>query len=591
MLADYIFKFLSEKGVDQVFMVTGGQAMFLDDAVYKNKKMKFICTHHEQAAGMSADAYGRIKNKPAVALVTAGPGAVNVITGVVGGWADSAPMIILSGQSNLSYVEYQEKTGIRQYGVQGINIKPIVGKIVKYFVTVDNPENILYYLEKAYYLATSGRPGPVWIDVPIDMQRAVVPEGHLRVFDEYEKLNSIDKEDISKIINLLSKAKRPVVLAGQGVRLSGGTDEFDKFIKKANIPILTSRLGIDLINSDNKLYVGRPGTYGERSANFAIQNSDLMLIIGCRLATPLVGHDAKDFGRNAKKIVVDIDPKELDKPGLAIDIKITADVGIFLKEINNEIINSNLPDYSQWIAQCNRWKEKYPVVLSEYKDEKPVNSYYFTDKLSQAASSKDLILVDTGSCFHVVCQSWKIKEGQKFLTTGGLSSMGYWAASIGACEANNRINTVVITGDGSLQMNLQELATIKHNKLPIKIFIFNNNGYLLIRHTQNNFMEGRLIGESPDTGVWCPDSLKIAEAYGIHAIRIDSVVGMEEKIKEVLEYDGPVVCDVMTPQLQLLIPRVASDKMPDGRLVSRPYEDMFPFLSREELQSNLVKDN
>jgi acetolactate synthase-1/2/3 large subunit len=319
MLADYIFKFLSEKGVDQVFMVTGGQAMFLDDAVYKNKKMKFICTHHEQAAGMSADAYGRIKNKPAVALVTAGPGAVNVITGVVGGWADSAPMIILSGQSNLSYVEYQEKTGIRQYGVQGINIKPIVGKIVKYFVTVDNPENILYYLEKAYYLATSGRPGPVWIDVPIDMQRAVVPEGHLRVFDEYEKLNSIDKEDISKIINLLSKAKRPVVLAGQGVRLSGGTDEFDKFIKKANIPILTSRLGIDLINSDNKLYVGRPGTYGERSANFAIQNSDLMLIIGCRLATPLVGHDAKDFGRNAKKIVVDIDPKELDKPGLAID--------------------------------------------------------------------------------------------------------------------------------------------------------------------------------------------------------------------------------------------------------------------------------
>jgi acetolactate synthase-1/2/3 large subunit len=250
-----------------------------------------------------------------------------------------------------------------------------------------------------------------------------------------------------------------------------------------------------------------------------------------------------------------------------------------------------LPDYSQWIAQCNRWKEKYPVVLSEYKDEKPVNSYYFTDKLSQAASSKDLILVDTGSCFHVVCQSWKIKEGQKFLTTGGLSSMGYWAASIGACEANNRINTVVITGDGSLQMNLQELATIKHNKLPIKIFIFNNNGYLLIRHTQNNFMEGRLIGESPDTGVWCPDSLKIAEAYGIHAIRIDSVVGMEEKIKEVLEYDGPVVCDVMTPQLQLLIPRVASDKMPDGRLVSRPYEDMFPFLSREELQSNLVKDN
>jgi acetolactate synthase-1/2/3 large subunit len=589
MVADYIFKFFSEKMIDQIFMVTGGQAMFLNDAVYKNSRMKYICTHHEQAAGMAAEAYGRIKGKPAIALVTAGPGAVNVINGVVGGWTDSSPMIIVSGQSNLSFVEYQEKTGIRQYGVQGINIKPLVEKAVKYFITIDNPENILYYLEKAYYLATSGRPGPVWIDVPIDIQRANVPDGQLRGFDEYESEKIVEADSIQKVIEQLSQAKRPIIIAGQGVRLSGAIEEFHKFIEKARVPVLTSRLGIDLINSDHELYVGRPGTYGERAANFAIQNSDLILAIGSRLATPLVGHNAKDFGRNAKKIMIDIDQKELDKPGLEIDLKIKADTKKFLEALNKELEKINLSDYSQWVKQCNYWKEKYPVVLPQYKDEKPVNSYYFADTLSRLAASDDAILVDTGSCFHVVCQTWKIKKGQTFLTTGGLSSMGYWLAGIGACEANDRKRTIVITGDGSLQMNIQEFATIKHNNLPIKVFIFNNNGYLLIRHTQNNFMEGRLIGESPETGIWCPDSLKIAEAYGIHGVRINSVEGIEEKIKEVLEYNGPVICDVMTPELQLLIPRVASDKLPDGRLVSRPYEDMFPFLDREELEKNILK--
>jgi len=588
MIADYIFKFFTDKGIDQVFMVTGGQAMFLDDAVYKNKKIKYICTHHEQTAGMSAEAYSRITGKPAIALVTAGPGAVNVMNGVVGGWTDSSPMIVISGQSNLSFVEYQEKSGIRQYGVQGINIKPLVEKAVKYFITVDNPENILYYLEKAYHLATSGRPGPVWIDVPIDMQRTNVPDGSLRSYDEYTKEISVDASVAQQVIEQLNIAKRPIIIAGQGVNLSGATDEFFKFIEKAKIPVLTSRLGIGLINSDNKLYIGRPGTYGERSANFAIQNSDLILGLGTRLATPLVGHNAKDFGRNAKKIVVDIDQKELDKPGLEIDLKILADVKEFLKVLNKELEKTNLPDYSEWLKICNNWKKKYPVVLPQYKDEKPVNSYYFTDRLSQLASHDDSILVDTGSCFHVVCQTWKVKTGQSFLTTGGLSSMGYWAAGIGACLANDRKRTIVVTGDGSLQMNIQEFATIKHNNLPIKVFIFNNNGYLLIRHTQNNFMEGRMIGEGPDSGVWCPDSLKIAEAYGIHGVRIDSIKDIDKKIKEVLEYDGPVICDVMTPETQLLIPRVASDKLPDGRLVSRPYEDMFPFLDKDELQSNMI---
>jgi acetolactate synthase-1/2/3 large subunit len=302
----------------------------------------------------------------------------------------------------------------------------------------------------------------------------------------------------------------------------------------------------------------------------------------------LVGHDPQDFARSAKRIVVDIDSEELKKPGVAIDLKINADVKDFINELIRQGGNFNFPDFSKWINQCSYWKKQYPVVSSSYKKEKPVNSYYFTDRLSDYAKKEDLIVVDTGTCFHVACQTWKVKKGQRFLTTGGLSSMGYWAAVIGACIANNKKRTIVITGDGSLQMNIQEFATIRHNRLPIKVFIFNNNGYLLIRHTQKNFMEGRLVGESPDSGVWCPDMMEIARAYGIKGVRIDRVEGMEEKIREVLDYDGPVICDVMTPEWQLLIPRVASDKRPDGTLVSREYEDMFPYLPKEEVERNMV---
>ncbi len=591
-VAEYIFKFFEEKGVEDVFMVVGGQAMFLVDAVGRNKKFKLICVHHEQAAGMSADAYGRLKGKPAIALVTAGPGAVNVINGVVGGWVDSSPMIVISGQTNLSFVEYQEKTKIRQVGVQGINIKPLVEKVVKFFVTVDDPQNILYYLEKAYYLATSGRPGPVWLDVPLNIQGVEVRGGELKHFDEYEpeKPPADTKSQAEEAVKMLLEAKRPILLAGQGIKLGHAEQEFKTFAERAGIPVLTARLAIDLINSDHKLYVGRPGTYGERAGNFAVQNADLILSVGCRLAASLVGHNPKDFGRNAKKIVVDIDQKELDKPGVEINLKINGTAKDFFDAALKELEGKKMPDWNGWVKTCNGWKTKYPVVLPSYKDEKPVNSYYFTGKLSEAAGKNDWILVDTGSCFHVACQTWKVKQGQKFLTTGGISSMGYWAAGIGACVANGRKGTIVITGDGSLQMNLQEFATIKHNNLPIKVFIFNNNGYLLIRLTQNNFMDKRLIGEGPATGVWCPDSLKIAEAYGIRGVRIDSVDGIEEKIKEVLDYDGPVICDVMTPEWQLLTPRTMSDKLPDGRLVPRPYEDMFPFLDRDELKEQMVAE-
>lgn len=591
-VADFIIKFLTDKGVDTLFMVSGGQAMYLVDAVYQNKKINSVCTHHEQSAGMAAEAYGRITGKLGVALVTAGPGSVNVINGLVGGWTDSSPMMIISGQSALPYVQYQEKTGIRQYGIQGVNIRPFVERATKYFITVDDPSRILYYMGKAYHHATSGRPGPVWVDVPLDVQGMAVPE---RLLEEYTYSNAgIDnktlKLNVSKTLELLSRSKRPILIVGQGVGIAGAIDEFNEYIEKLNIPVLTSRLGIDLIHSDSELYIGRPGNYGERAANFAVQNADLIIAVGCRLASALVGHNTKDFGRYAKKIVVDIDAEELEKPGVEITIKINDDAKRFFTEILRQIGlgQVNLPDLTGWLKKCNEWKERYPVILDSYKDEKPVNSYYFTSKLCDAAAKDDMILVDTGSCFHVVCQAWKIKKGQRFLTTGGLSSMGYWVAGIGACLANGRKRTVVITGDGSLQMNIQELATIKYNNLPIKVFIFNNNGYLLIRHTQNNFMEGRLMGEGPETGVWCPDSLKIAEAYGIKGVRIERAEDVEVKIDEIMNYDGPVICDVMTPEWQLIIPRVSSEKRPDGTLVPRPYEDMYPFLERDEFLGNMV---
>lgn len=589
-VADVILKFLADKGVDTIFMITGGQAMFLNDAVYQNKKIKPIFTHHEQAAGMAAEAYGRITGNMGVAMVTAGPGAVNVLNGVVGGYTDSGPMMIISGQAALSAVQYQEKTGIRQFGVQGINIRPLAQPVTKYFITVDDPNKILYYVQKAYHIATTGRTGPVWLDVPLDIQgKQVTYEKLLGYTPPKEKVNrKVLKKQVKETITLLQKAKRPILLVGQGVRMAHAIQSFREVLEKVQMPVLTARLGIDLIETDNKLYVGRPGTYGERSANFATQNADVILSVGCRLGTSLIGHNAKDFGRNAKIIVVDIDKKELEKPGPTLTLKINTDARIFFNEMLMQLTGARLPKYTSWIKQCNVWKQKYPVVLPSYKKEKPVNSYYFIDKLSKIAKSSDLTLVDTGGCFHVAAQTWKVKKGQRFLTTGGISSMGYWVAGIGACLANKSKRTIVITGDGSLQMNIQEFATIKRNNLPIKVFILNNNGYSLIRLTQKNFMDGRLLGVSPDTGLFLPDSLKIAKAYGIKGVRIKNITNIDRKIKQVLDYPGPVICDVLTPEWQLLIPRTASDKKPDGTLVAKPYEDMFPFLPPEELAKNMI---
>lgn len=589
-VSEFIIDYYAKKGIDTAFMVTGGQSMWLNDAIGKNGGYQIVCTHHEQSAAMSADAYGRMKNKPALVLVTAGPGSTNAVTGVAGGYTDSSPMIVISGQSALPFVRYQEKTGIRQYGVQGIYIRPLVENVVKYFVTIDDPQKTEYYLEKAYRHAVEGRPGPVWVDVPLDVQNMQVDLRYMEPYlpeKETQKFHT-GRQEARQAWDVLRQAKRPLVLAGQGVALSGARELFKKCVEKAGIPVVTARLGIDLMESDHRLYVGRPGNYGERAANFAVQNADVILSVGCRMASSLVGHNPGEFGKHAYIFAVDIDPKELDKPGVKIRHKACMGCLEFLSGLLEQMEDGPLPPYEEWAEICRRWKGAYPVVQPEYKAQNPVNSYYFTDQLSQEAPEHAAVLVDTGSCFHVACQTWKVKKGQKYLTTGGLSSMGYWAAAIGACLANDKKDTIVITGDGSLQMNLQELATVKHNGLPLKIFVFNNDGYLLIRHTQHNFMEDRFVGESPASGVWCPDVVKVAAAYGIKGVRISHAGEARQKIREVLESDGPVVCEVLTPKWQLLAPRISSDKMPDGTLRARDYEDMFPYLPEEELRKNRI---
>src|SRR3989344_2221359 len=585
-VADFVVKFLSDHGVDTVFMITGGQAMFLNDAVFRNRKIKTVFTHHEQATGMAAEAYGRITGKLGVAMVTAGPGAINVLSGVVGAFVDSAPMMVISGQSALPNVNYMENSKIRQLGLQGIYTKPLAKSYTKYFKTVDDPTKILLYLEEAYYLATHGRTGPVWIEVPLDIQRMEVPEKLLEEFKEPVEIEDGELgKEVFKTLSLLYESRRPLFLLGQGVRLSGAAEFVYRLISKMKIPVVTTRLGIDLINSDSPLFVGRPGLYADRAANFAVQNADLIICVGARLDTGIIGYDAADWGRHAKKIVVEIDPEELNKPGIEIHLKINNDAKKFIAELNSLVEIRKLQDITEWLAICNKWRKRYPMVLPSYKGEKTVNSYYFSQKLSDLASSSDTILVDTSSVFHVVCQTWNIKKGQRFLTTGGISTMGYWVAGIGACLGSGKKRTIIITGDGSLQMNIQELATIKQNKLPIKLFVINNNGYLLIRHTQKTHLGSRFMGESPKTGLWCPDIMAIANAYKIKGVKINKVEELDEKIKEVLSFQGPVICEVTSPKWQLIIPRIFSERKSDGSFVSRPYEDLFPFLPREELAS------
>lgn len=561
--------------------------MHLTDALLQHGKQKFVCCHHEQAAAMAAEAYGRYTGTLGVAYVTAGPAALNTLTGVVGAYVDRSPCVIVAGQSKVSQAKV---TGPRQFALQGFNTLPLFRQVTKYAVMLDDIRRVRYEVEKCIYMAMSHPVGPVWIECPIDIQAAMFdPEeydGFVPSQHDQNRLSLLSQVD--EVVAAIKASRRPVFLFGAGVRLSGAIKDINELLESVNIPVLTSRLGMDLLEDDHPLFVGRPGTYGDRPANFTIQNSDLLISVGCRLGVGLVGYDYLNFAPYARKVIVDIDASELDKPSIIPDIAIQADAREFIG-----FLTQHLGDYrfgnQLWVNQTRNWKSRYPVDLPEYANEKDgVNSYYFMSAFSEAMDEGDIFVLDTGSCFHVHAQAFKVKRNQRHIITGGLSTMGYMPGAIGVAAASQGRNVYCITGDGSIQMNLQELETIIHNKLPIKIILLNNNGYLLIRHSQGNFMGGRLIGESSATGVSFPDMEKIAFAYGIGYQKIAALSELDAGLTRLKQHCGPLICEVMTPENQLLIPRVASKVMPDGTMASMAYDDMYPFMSREEYAANCV---
>ncbi len=591
-VADYIVDKIYNAGAEDAFLVTGGMIMHLTDAILKHKNMHYYCCHHEQAATMAAEAYARYNNKLGLAVATAGPGALNTITGVVGAYVDRSPLVVLAGQSKVAQAVV---TSPRQFALQGFNNLPIFKNFTKYAVMLTDIKKIKYEIEKAIFIAKEAPAGPVYIECPIDIQAVSFNPDLYEGFNDAQ-IKSVEvkakiNNSIKELAVRIKKSKRPVILAGAGIRLSNTVEQLHKFAEKCNIPVLTSRLGMDLMDHDHFLFVGRPGTYGDRPANFTIQNSDLFITIGCRLGIGIVGYgDAKLFAPHAYKVCVDVDINEINKPSVKFDLPIEVDAKAFFDKISEEL-SSWHGNNDEWVRQTQTWKGKYPVDLPEYKNEtEGINSYHFTRILSEKVKEDDIFVVDTGSCFHVFAQAFKVKLGQRHIITGGLSTMGYSPASIGVAALAKKINKDVycISGDGSIQMNLQEFQTIAYNKLPIKTIIYNNNGYLLIRHTQKNFCSGRLMGESNETGVGFPDFQKIADVFGIHHIKISKESELDEKLEELINYKGAVICEVINPAWQLLIPRVSSKQLEDGSMVSMAYDDMFPFLERQEYEANCL---
>ncbi len=593
-LSDYVFSFITDLGVKHVFAICGGGAMHLVDSLGKNENLEYIAMHHEQAAAMAGECYSRISGKPGVVLITSGPGGTNTITGLCGAWIDSIPVIFISGQVTMNTLIGD--TGLRQFGIQECDIVTLVKPITKYAVTVKDPKFIKYHLQKALYSATTGRQGPVWIDIPLDIQSKQINVTELVAFNadeiKQEDIKHLLNPQVAECIDMIKKASRPVLICGYGIRLAKGEKEFLQLVERLRIPVISSWTTSDLINTDHELYIGRSGIMGDRAGNFTVQNSDLLLIIGSRMSIPQVGHNYSTFARESQKIMVDIDEAELKKSSLKVDLPIQSDAKEFMLELLHQLEKQNLKvEVNDWIQRCNYWKTKYPVVLPEYKELKDkVNSFYFIDILSKKLDEHAVVVTDMGTSFTCTLQTFKTKLGQRVFTSSGHASMGFGLpGSIGACFANGKRKTICISGDGGLQMNIQELQTIVHYNLPIILFVLNNAGYLTIKLMQQTHF-GHYVGSDKSSGLSCPDIIKIANAYGIKTERIANNDELNAKIDDVLAEQGPFVCEIIMPEDQPLIPRVSSLKKPDGTIISKPLEDMYPFLNRDEfLETMIVK--
>lgn len=588
-VADYIAKYVYELGVQDVFMVSGGGMMFLSDGLALHPEIKVTCTHHEQAAAMAAVGYAKYKEGFGVAYLTTGCGGTNAVTGLLDAWQDNVPCLFISGQCKRKETIRTLGLKLRQVGVQEADIIAVVESLTKYAVMVSDPEQIAWHLDKAVYLARTGRPGPVWLDIPMDVQGALIDENSLLRYSGDQEPADYRREptdtELLTVAELLAGAKRPIIIAGQGLRLAGAIPAFMQFIEQHKIPVVASRLGIDMLPSEHPLFIGRIGNKGDRAGNFAVQNADLVLSLGSRLSVSSTGHEYDKFAREARIVVVDIDPVEHQKNTVRIDQFINADVAVFLERLSL----TTPPVTGVWAETCLRWKTQWPVCLAEYADSKQVNLYYFTDRLTRMMPDDAVVVSDAGSAFYVVAQAGQFTKAQRWVTSGGQADMGYTLpASIGASVARNGGEVLAITGDGSFQMNIQELQTIVHNRLAVKLFVWNNDGYLSIRASQSKFFERRFIGTDSSSGLSFPDTQKIAEAYGLPFFRISTSKELESVIATVLAHPGPVVCEVMCIRDQEIVPSVASYRKEDGTMVSRPIEDMYPFLDRVEFKREML---
>ncbi len=590
-LAKYMADFFVANNITDCFTITGGGAMHLNDAFGHKEGMTCTYNHHEQASAIAAEGYARLTGKIALCCVTSGPGGTNAMTGVMGGWVDSIPMFIVSGQVKRETTLWSTEVPLRQLGDQEFNIVDAAKTMTKYAVMITKPEEIRYHLEKALYLATNGRPGPVWLDIPLDVQAAVIETDELWGFDPSEldkpEKPEYDEKLTDEILGKIRAAKRPVILAGTGIRVAGAYHEFLEAVDKLGIPVITAWNAHDLLWKDHPYFAGKPGTVGTRGGNFVAQNSDLLIVFGCRMNIRIISYNKHQFACDAYKIVVDIDENELRKPTVKVDMPVHADVKDVLRSISNSDYVSDNESHKRWLKWCRDIDARYPATRKEFYDTNyPMNPYAFMTEFFSGLEEGDKVICGNGSACVITFQACDIKKNQRLFTNSGCAAMGYgFPAAIGAAVATKGERVVCVDGDGSFQMNIQELQTVVYNKLNIKIFYLNNNGYHSIRQTQTNIFNPPMVGVCDGNGLSFPDAEKIAYAYGIPFVRIDKTDEACELTKKVLSMEGPVFCEVVVDPSQNFEPKLSSKVLPDGRIVSPSLDDMSPFLDREEYES------
>ena len=598
-LSDYVASFLADHGVRHVFMVTGGGAMHLNDSIGQEKRLTYICCHHEQACTIAAEGYARVTGNPGVACVTTGPGGINALNGVFGAWTDSIPMLVVSGQvKQATCMRSCRLERLRQLGDQEADILSMVRSITKYAAMVDDPTTIRQHLEKALYRAVSGRPGPCWIDIPLDIQGSSVEPGTLVGYtpEQSEAGGTGSELDAAcdAVLDRLARASRPAILVGTGVHLAKAEAAFDKVIHQLGIPVTTGWTAHDLIASDDPLACGRPGTIGDRPGNFTVQNADVLLVIGSRLNIRQVSYNWASFARSAFKIQVDIDPCELDKPTVRPDLPVVADAGAFLSALSHRIEarGFDAAAHDGWLAWCRERVKRYPVVLPRHRQPagERINPYGFIEALFDRLEPDDVIVCGNGSACVIPFQAGRIRKGQRMFANSGCASMGYdLPAALGAAVARGGRRVICLAGDGSLMMNVQELATVAGMRLPVLLFVLNNDGYSSIRQTQQSFFQGRLMGSDPSSGVYLPEFTTLGQGFGVPSLTLagpDFLAGLED----VLAGAGPRLINVLLDTTQGFEPKLRSRQLPDGRIVSPSLEDMYPFLEPQELRTNQCND-